>query len=153
MVDGRQLGRLVMVAVALLALLNQGSCGSSSSVAIQPTPADKTATPTVRATGSGRTTPSRTPTRRRTATRTSGDALATRAPGSSRTPAQATRTPSAGTRDCCEEHQGSGCANRVCETCACNVDSFCCSVGGGGIWDATCVDIAKSDCANRCLCD
>lgn len=54
--------------------------------------------------------------------------------------------------NCCAgrpEEDGPGCSLGVCETCVCNVDTFCCTE----FWDQTCADIAGAACLADCACD
>lgn len=52
--------------------------------------------------------------------------------------------------DCCEVNPsgGPGCLDEVCQTCACDIDPFCCEVS----WDANCVELAETDCQAECGC-
>jgi hypothetical protein len=93
-------------------------------------------------------TPTQTPTPTNTPTRTE-------IPTQTSTPTT-TPTPIV---DCCRERgDESGCSVDACSSCVCDPaqggDPFCCGQGegGGGFWDQTCVDIARTVCASSCGC-
>lgn len=67
------------------------------------------------------------------------------APVPTETPAP---TPTPG-GNCCAAHAGASCDDSECRTCVCALDDECCT----GVWDATCVDEARIDCALECPCE
>ena len=61
--------------------------------------------------------------------------------------------------DCCRSRPDeTSCSVDACSACVCDPgqggDPFCCGLdeGGAGIWDQTCVDIARTVCAASCGC-
>lgn len=106
-----------------------------------------TETPTDTPTETPTVTPTETPTETATHTPTdtpTGTATETPTETATETP---TITPTPTPGRCCNSHADPGCDLPNCETCVCDLDSYCCTTA----WDDFCVQYAALYCSTPCF--